>query len=138
MVERIFSASASGRRGRAPSQIDLIEANISPEEIARRRTEQRKRELIDAGRKGFEITMPSDFDWDTFAPWVVRVSDQTVWRREPGSPPDGYLPATHCVLVHDDGSWGYLHRQHSAHCVDAGHQPTDLALSAGLAISHRA
>ena len=80
MVERIFSASASGRRGRAPSQIDLIEANLSPEEIARRRTEQRKRELIDAGRKGFEITVPSDFDWDTFAPWVVRVSDQTVWR----------------------------------------------------------
>jgi hypothetical protein len=34
MVERIFSASASGRRGRAPSKIDLIEANISPEEIA--------------------------------------------------------------------------------------------------------
>jgi hypothetical protein len=79
MVERIFSASASGRRGRAPSQIDLIEASISPEEIARRRTEQRKRELIDARRKGFEITMPSDFGWDTFAPWVVRVSDQTVW-----------------------------------------------------------
>jgi hypothetical protein len=68
MVERIFSASASGRR-RAPSQIDLIEANISPKEIARRRAEQRKRELTDAGRKGFEITMPSDFDRDTFAPW---------------------------------------------------------------------
>jgi hypothetical protein len=34
MVERIFSAGASSRRGRAPSQIDLIEANVSPEEIA--------------------------------------------------------------------------------------------------------
>jgi hypothetical protein len=84
MVERIFSASASGRRGRAPSQIDLVEANISPEEIARRRTEQRKHELIDAGRKGFEITMPSDFDLGHVRALVVRVSDQTVWRREPG------------------------------------------------------
>ena len=84
MVERIFSASASGRRGRASSQIDLVEANISPEEIARRRTEQRKHELIDAGRKCFEITMPSDFDLGHVRALVVRVSDQTVWRREPG------------------------------------------------------
>jgi hypothetical protein len=38
MVERIFSASASGLRGASALLIDLIEANISPEEIGRRRT----------------------------------------------------------------------------------------------------
>jgi hypothetical protein len=38
MVERIFSASASGRRGASALLVDLIEANISPEEIGRRRT----------------------------------------------------------------------------------------------------
>jgi hypothetical protein len=78
------SAPARAVAGASASQIDLVEANISPEEIARRRTEQRKHELIDAGRKGFEITMPSDFDLGHVRALVVRVSDQTVWRREPG------------------------------------------------------
>jgi hypothetical protein len=105
---RIFSAATTGRRGRAPSQIELIEANVSPEEIAKRRAEQRKRELIGAGRKGFDITMPSDFDWDSFSPSVVRVRDQTVWKREPCLPPDGYVPSTHCVVVTDGGAWYYL------------------------------
>jgi hypothetical protein len=104
---RIFSAR-TGRIGKAPSQIEIVEANITPEEIARRRDEQRKRELIDAGNKGFDITMPGDFDWETFAPWVVRVRDQTIWKRELGSPPNGYLPATHCVVVTDGGAWYYL------------------------------
>jgi hypothetical protein len=105
---RIFRASASGRLGRAPSQIELVEANVAPEEMARRRAEFRKRELIDAGRRGFEITMPSDFDTETYPPWWVRVADQTIWKREQGSPPDGYLPATHCVVMTDSGEWYYL------------------------------
>ena len=104
---RIFSATV-GRLGRAPSQIELVEANVSDEERAKRQAEQRKRELIDAGRRGFDITMPSDFDWETFSPWVVRVRDQTIWKREIGSPPDGYLPSTHCVVVTDGGGWYYL------------------------------
>jgi hypothetical protein len=52
--------------------------------------------------------MPSDFDWETFAPWVVRVRDQTIWRREHGSPADGYLPATHCVVVTGAAGCYYL------------------------------
>jgi hypothetical protein len=108
VADRIFSASASGSRGRAPSQIELIAENISPEELARRKAEFRKRELIEAGRRGFDITMPDDFDTDTYAPWWVRVSDQTIWRREQGSPPDGYLPTTHCVVMTDSAEWYYL------------------------------
>jgi hypothetical protein len=103
---RIYAAP-TGRLGREPlSQVDLIP--VPDEERAKRAAEQRKRELIDAGRKGFDITMPSDFDWDTFPPWVVRLADQTIWKREAGSPPDGYLPSTHCVVVTDGGAWYYL------------------------------
>lgn len=51
--------------------------------------------------------MPSDFD-ESFAPWLVRIDDGSVWLREGGSPADGYRPTTHVVLVRDDGSWGYL------------------------------
>jgi hypothetical protein len=103
---RIFSAP-TGRLGRAPSQIELVEANVSDEERARRRAELRKRELLDCGRKGFAICMPSDFD-ETYAPWLVKLDDQTIWTREIGSPAEGYRPDTHCVVVTDDGSWHYL------------------------------
>jgi hypothetical protein len=103
---RMFSASAQ-HLGRAPSQIGLVEANISDEERARRRAELRRRELIAAGKQGFTITMPSDFD-EAYTPWLVKIDDQTLWTRETGSPAEGYRPTTHVVLVHDDGSWGYL------------------------------
>jgi hypothetical protein len=109
---RIFSASG-GRLRRSPSQIELIEANVSPEEIAKRRVELRKLELADCERQGFEITVPSDYDWDTYAPWVVRLSEQTIWRRENGIPQGGYLPLTHVVIVHPDGGWGYLTAAHA-------------------------
>jgi hypothetical protein len=89
------------------SEIELVEASVSPEEIRRRRAELRKRELIDAGRKGFAICMPSDFD-ETYSPWLVKIADQTVWKAEAGSPPDGFRPDTHCVVVNDGGSWYYL------------------------------
>ena len=62
MVKKIFSASASGRRGRAPSKIDLIEANISPEEIAadahRPRRDFRLRRLGSQGRRS-ALAFPS-------------------------------------------------------------------------------
>jgi hypothetical protein len=64
-------------------------------------------------RRSFEITVPSDYDWDTYAPWVVRLSEQTIWRRENGIPEGGYLPLTHVVLVHADGNWGYLTAAHA-------------------------
>ena len=104
---RIYAAR-TGRVGREPSQIELIEPNVSDEERARRKDEQRRRELLEAGRRGFDVGMPADFDWDTFSPWVVRLADQTIWKREGGSPPDGYLPATHCVVVTDGGAWFFL------------------------------
>jgi hypothetical protein len=70
-------AAPSGRMGRAPmSQIDLIASQVSQEELAEWAAEQRKRELLDAGRRGFTIGTPDDFDWETFRPWVVKVDDQ--------------------------------------------------------------
>jgi hypothetical protein len=105
-ASRIFSASGQ-QLGSPPSQIELVESFATPEELAERRTTLRKRELLDAGRKGFTICMPSDFD-ATYKPWLVKIDDQTIWLRQIGSPADGYRPTTHVVLVHDDGSWGYL------------------------------
>jgi hypothetical protein len=105
-ASRIFSASGQ-RLGRTPSEIELVESFATDEERAERRAELRKRELLQAGRSGFQITMRTDYD-ETYAPWLVKIDDKSIWVREVGSPAAGYRPTTHVVLVHDDGSWGYL------------------------------
>jgi hypothetical protein len=110
---RIFAGNV-GSMGRTPSSpVELIEANVPPEELARRAAELRKRELLELGDQGFAIGLPDDFDADTYAPWWVRTSDQTVWKRESGSPPAGYLPNTHCVVVVPGGGWYYLTAAHA-------------------------
>jgi hypothetical protein len=86
----------------------MVEANVAPEVIEERKAELRKRELLEAGRRGFEILMPSDFDAETFAPWRVRLSDGSVWKRKQGSPPEGYTPEFHCIVISEGGSWFYL------------------------------
>ena len=90
------------------SQIELIEANVPQEELHRRAVQQHKRELVGLSDQGFTVCLPEDFDWQTHDPWVVRLDDQTIWKRELGSPPSGYLPATHLVVLPPSSNWFYL------------------------------
>jgi hypothetical protein len=55
----------------------------------------------------FGVVMANDFDAETYPGWWVRVSDQTLWKRQQGSPANGFRPETHCVVV-SGGGWYYL------------------------------
>jgi hypothetical protein len=102
-------ANPVGRMGRAPmSQIQMVESQISAEELARRVDERAKQELLALGRQGFGVHVESDFD-GSYSPWLVRRDDGSVWRRQPGQPRNGYTAADHCVVVPGDSArWYYL------------------------------